>query len=93
MAGPDDLAGLTAVFYAVSYLGFAVPAALAYASQTWTVLTYPVMFAVGALAAIAPVRRACRGAEGIDHKLRRWAQVNRPRAVAARAARPSAALS
>lgn len=53
LAGPDDLAGLTAVFYAVSYFGFAVPAALAYASQTWALLTYPVMFAVGALAAIA----------------------------------------
>lgn len=52
IAGPDDLAGLTAVFYAVSYLGFAVPAALAFLSQSWPTLTYPVMFGVGALAAI-----------------------------------------
>ena len=29
LAGPDDLAGLTAVFYALTYVGFAVPVALA----------------------------------------------------------------
>lgn len=41
IAGPDDLAGLTAIFYGVSYLGFAVPAACAFLSQRWTWLTYP----------------------------------------------------
>jgi hypothetical protein len=29
IAGPDDLAGLTAIFYALTYLGFALPVALA----------------------------------------------------------------
>lgn len=53
IAGPDDLAGLTAVFYSLSYLGFAVPAAMVYLSQTYPVLTYPAMFVVGAVAAAA----------------------------------------
>ena len=52
IAGPDDLAGLTAVFYSLSYLGFAIPAALAFLSQNWAALTYPVMFGFGALAAV-----------------------------------------
>ncbi|MDQ2754081.1 MAG: MFS transporter [Actinomycetota bacterium] len=29
LAGPDDLAGLTAIFYSLTYVGFAVPVALA----------------------------------------------------------------
>nr|WP_234897259.1 MFS transporter [Mycolicibacterium vanbaalenii] len=53
IAGPDDLAGLTAIFYGLSYLGFAVPAALAFLSQRWAALTYPAMFGFGALAAAA----------------------------------------
>lgn len=48
IAGPDDLAGLTAVFYCLSYLGFAVPAVLAFLSRS---LSYPVMFGCGAVAA------------------------------------------
>lgn len=52
IAGPDDLAGLTAVFYSLSYLGFAMPAALAFLSQNWAASTYPVMFGFGALAAV-----------------------------------------
>ncbi len=53
MAGPDDLAGLTAVFYSLSYLGFAVPAALAFLSGRWPdVVTYPAMFGIGALVAL-----------------------------------------
>lgn len=50
IARPDDLAGLTAVFYSVSYLGFAVPAVLAFLHQT-AGIGYPPMFAFGALAA------------------------------------------
>lgn len=50
IAGPDDLAGLTAVFYSLSYLGFAVPAVLAFLARA---VSYPVMFGVGALAAAA----------------------------------------
>ncbi len=54
IATPADLAGLTAVFYSVSYLGFAVPAVLAVLARTWPdLLTYPVMFAAGAAAAVA----------------------------------------
>ncbi|MDM4762460.1 MFS transporter [Galbitalea sp. SE-J8] len=48
IAGPDDLAGLTAVYYSISYLGFFVPAALAIASVAWG---YPALFLVGVVAA------------------------------------------
>ncbi|WP_420714159.1 MFS transporter [Gordonia sp. SL306] len=53
IAGPDNLAGLTAVFYGVTYLGFAVPAVLAWTSQTFGSVTYPMMFGVGMVAAVA----------------------------------------
>lgn len=48
IAGPDDLAGMTAVFYSLSYLGFAVPAALSVVEQS---VSYPAMFVFGAVAA------------------------------------------
>lgn len=48
IAGPDDLAGLTAVYYSLSYLGFFVPAVLAALSP---VAGYPVLFGVGAVLA------------------------------------------
>ncbi|TQM30600.1 MFS transporter [Nocardia bhagyanarayanae] len=50
IAWPDDLAGLTAVFYSVSYLGFGVPAGLSFLHQTvgWS---YPSMYAGLAVAA------------------------------------------
>ncbi|MGE2834293.1 MFS transporter [Mycobacterium sp. SMC-4] len=48
IAGPDDLAGLTAVFYSLSYLGFAVPAVLAVVGRS---VSYPAMFGFGTLAA------------------------------------------
>ncbi|MFW0786603.1 MFS transporter [Gordonia sp. CPCC 206044] len=51
IAGPDNLAGLTAVFYGATYLGFAVPAVLAWVSETYTGVTYPMMFGVGVAAA------------------------------------------
>jgi len=60
IAGPDDLAGLTAVFYCLSYLGFAVPAALAFLSRS---LSYPVMFGFGAVAAAVCVVIAVAGSE------------------------------
>ncbi len=40
LAGPDDLAGLTAVYYALTYLGFALPLVLA---EVHAVAGYPVM--------------------------------------------------
>ena len=52
IAGPDDLAGLTAVFYSVTYLGFAVPAILSAITQQWPgVVTYPMIFTFGAVMA------------------------------------------
>ncbi|ORB31880.1 MFS transporter [Mycolicibacterium parafortuitum] len=48
IATADDLAGLTAVFYSLSYLGFGVPAAMALLAAH---VSYPVMFGFGALAA------------------------------------------
>lgn len=63
MARPDDLAGLTAVFYAVSYLGFGVPAVMA-VCHDGTGVGYPAMFAVLAAACVlclAVVTRARRG--------------------------------
>lgn len=50
LAGPDDLAGMTALFYSFSYLGFGVPAALAFAFASG--VSYPVMFGVGAVVAL-----------------------------------------
>ncbi|MEU6833561.1 MFS transporter [Nocardia beijingensis] len=62
IARPDDLAGLTAVFYSASYLGFGTPALLSFLHDTFG-LGYPAMFAAGALAAagcLAPVLRNYR---------------------------------
>lgn len=49
IAGPDDLAGLTAVYYSLSYLGFFVPAVLASLSP---LIGYPLLFGAGALFAL-----------------------------------------
>jgi MFS family permease len=46
----DDLAGLTAVFYSASYLGFGAPALLAFLHQA-VGIGYPTMFAVATVAA------------------------------------------
>ncbi|MFD4470103.1 MFS transporter [Rhodococcus sp. NPDC058505] len=52
IARPDDLAGLTAVFYSFTYIGFAVPAALAVVVQSWpTAVGYPALFLLGAAVA------------------------------------------
>lgn len=48
IATPDDLAGLNAVFYSLSYLGFAVPAAMALGVR---VISYPAMFLGGGVVA------------------------------------------
>ncbi|MFI6367906.1 MFS transporter [Nocardia sp. NPDC050630] len=50
IARPDDLAGLTAVFYAASYLGFGIPALLAFLHESFG-LGYPAMFAAAAVGA------------------------------------------
>jgi predicted MFS family arabinose efflux permease len=51
-ASGSNLAGLTAVFYSVTYLGFAIPALLAWISDTFSAVTYPWMFGAGVLAAV-----------------------------------------
>ncbi|WP_051687458.1 MFS transporter [Curtobacterium sp. S6] len=48
IAGPHDLAGLSAVYYSLTYLGFFIPAALA-VLHSW--LTYPWMFIGGGVLA------------------------------------------
>lgn len=58
IAGPDDLAGMTAVFYSLTYLGFAVPAVLAVAGRSFS---YPMMFGFGALAAVLTLAVAMAG--------------------------------
>lgn len=51
LAGPYDLAGLTAVFYSLSYLGFGIPAVLSLLAGAG--VSYPVMFTAGAVLAVA----------------------------------------
>jgi hypothetical protein len=48
LAGPDDLAGMTAIFYALNYVGFGVPVVLA---ELAPFATYPSM--LGGLGALA----------------------------------------
>ncbi len=48
IATPDDLAGLTAVYYSLSYLGFFVPAVLAALDP---LVGYPTLFVVGGVLA------------------------------------------
>ena len=50
IAGPDDLAGIIAVFYSISYLGFFVPTVFGALSGS---LSYPVMLGGGAVLAAA----------------------------------------
>lgn len=56
IAGPDDLAGLTAVYYSLSYLGFFVPALLASLSP---MIGYPILFAVGGALALVSLLATC----------------------------------
>lgn len=49
LAGPDDLGGLTAIFYAVTYLGFFFPMILSKMSE-W--FTYELMLGVGVVIAV-----------------------------------------
>jgi MFS family permease len=50
IAEPRQLAGLTAVYYSIAYLGFFVPMTLAWLARTWT---YAQMFGIGMLLAAA----------------------------------------
>jgi MFS family permease len=50
IAGPDDVAGLTGVYYSLTYVGFFLPAVLAFLNR-W--LSYPALFGIGVLVALA----------------------------------------
>lgn len=52
IAGPNDLAGLTAVFYSLTYLGFFIPMIIS-AIGAW--LNYTEMFFTGAVIALLSV--------------------------------------
>jgi uncharacterized membrane protein len=49
IAGPNDLAGLTAFYYSFAYLGFSIPAVLAVLARRWS---YPQMFGAGFVVAL-----------------------------------------
>lgn len=53
IAGPRDLAGLTGIFYCLTYIGFAFPAILTKLSESVEWMTYPVMLGGGMVIAIA----------------------------------------
>ncbi|NNH72829.1 MFS transporter [Nocardia uniformis] len=62
IARPGDLAGLTAVFYSVSYLGFGVPALMA--TLHIAGIGYPAMFTVAALLAASSLALLAHGRRG-----------------------------
>jgi hypothetical protein len=65
LAGDDQLAGLTAAYYALTYLGFAAPYLLALAEN---VASYPVLLtgtaALALSTATVAARRSARDSEG-----------------------------
>ncbi|MBM7368096.1 MFS transporter [Gordonia hydrophobica] len=68
LAGPDDLAGLTAVFYTLTYLGFGSPAAMSWIMTRFPSITHTelfgfgiVMIAVGAVAVVVANRSRIAG--------------------------------
>jgi MFS family permease len=63
IAQPDELAGLTGVYYALCYLGFLLPAALA-ALGHW--FSYPVMLGALALVAAACMVKCARSRGGAE---------------------------
>ncbi|MFC7752387.1 MFS transporter [Tsukamurella soli] len=62
IAGPTDLAGLTAVFYGLTYIGFAVPVVLTLLNATMPALTFPVLLGIGAAAAVVCIGVVAFGA-------------------------------
>lgn len=58
ISGPQDLAGVTAAYYSLSYLGFFVPAALA---QLDVLVGYPALFMVGSILALGCLLVVLRG--------------------------------
>ncbi|MGZ8177372.1 MFS transporter [Williamsia sp. SKLECPSW1] len=52
IAEPSELAGLTAVFYSLTYLGFGAPVVLSLIHDALPDLTYPVLFAAGVVLAV-----------------------------------------
>lgn len=52
IAEPSELAGLTAVFYSLTYLGFAAPVILSIIHGAVPAITYPILFAAGVVLAV-----------------------------------------
>jgi len=52
IAEPSELAGLTAVFYSLTYLGFAAPVILSLIHGAVPAITYPILFAAGVVLAV-----------------------------------------
>lgn len=52
IAEPSELAGLTAVFYSLTYLGFAAPVVLSIVHGAVPAITYPILFAAGVVLAV-----------------------------------------
>lgn len=63
IAGPHDLAGLTAVFYGLTYISFASPAILSWLHERFG-LGYPVMLAAGAVVAFVVIPVVVAGSRG-----------------------------
>lgn len=61
IAGPDDLAGLTALYYGLTYLGFASPAIMAAVAERYDV-GYPAMLIFGAVMALVSLAVVLAGA-------------------------------
>jgi hypothetical protein len=78
VAGPDELAGLTAVFYTLTYVGFAAPIVLA---ELTGLTTYPTLLL--ALAGLATISLVV-----MTYEARRHPTGRRPAAPAARSSGP-----
>ncbi|MEH3154294.1 MAG: MFS transporter [Gordonia paraffinivorans] len=52
IAEPSELAGLTAVFYSLTYLGFGAPVVLSIVHGAVPAITYPILFAAGVVLAV-----------------------------------------
>ncbi|MBE7160375.1 MAG: MFS transporter [Williamsia herbipolensis] len=52
IAEPSELAGLTAVFYSLTYLGFGAPVVLSIIHGAVPAITYPILFAAGVVLAV-----------------------------------------
>ncbi len=64
LADKDALAGLTAAYYAITYLGFAAPYLFALAAH---LASYPTLLAIAVALALATAALVSRSGQGVDH--------------------------